>query len=75
MILKGLQLHRENNNINQLTPWISQGLKYQPKNIYKRGLLLQLQMYQRKALLGINGRGCPWSCKGLMPQHKEMIWW
>jgi hypothetical protein len=25
-------------------------------------------MLQRMALSGINGRGCPWSCVGSMPQ-------
>jgi hypothetical protein len=32
--LKGLQLHRSKNNINQPVPQISQGLNHQPKNTH-----------------------------------------
>jgi len=34
---------------------------------------LQLHMWQRMALSGINGRGRSESCEGLMPQHRGII--
>ena len=48
----------------------SHELDHQPRSI--QGGIYDSR-YQRIDLTEINGRGGPWSCGGLMPQHRGML--
>jgi hypothetical protein len=62
--LKGFATHRKNNNINQLEPLELPGTKPPTKEYTWRVPWLQPHMWQRMALLDINGRRSPCSSVG-----------
>ena len=68
-----MQSYRKNNSINQPDPLELSETKPPTKKYMWRDPGLQLQMWQRMALSGINGRGGPWSCEGSMPQCRGML--
>jgi len=41
--------------------------------VYREGSIIQIHRQQRMALFDNSGRGGPWSCGGLMPQHRQML--
>jgi len=71
--LRGLQHHRKKNNINQSEPPILPETKPPSKEYTWWNWWLQLNMYLRIALLGIIGRGVPWTCEGSMTQGTGML--
>jgi hypothetical protein len=62
--LKVLATHRKNNNINQ--PDSPKFPEHKPptKKYTWRDLWLQMHMYKKITLCGINGKGVPWFCGG-----------
>jgi hypothetical protein len=58
--------------MNQPVPPELPGTKPPTKKYTWRDSWLQPNIYQRMALLVINGRRGPWSCEGSMPQCRGM---
>ena len=68
----GLQPHWKNN-----TDWLDYPVPPESRPPTKewtwRNPWLQIHMLQRMALSDSNGRGGPWSLRGLMPQCRRML--
>ena len=68
-----MQSHRKNNNVNPPDPSELPVTKPPTKEYTWRDPWLQLHVWQRMALSGINRRRGPWSCESSIPQCKGML--